>query len=212
MNTPRLVPAAALAAFIAACGGGTGGTGVTSGTTPNALSIGVNQQSGGAVVNGVSFNAAGASITIDNIQGKTVADLRNGMVLAVRGQINSDSVTGVAQQVEAEIEVRGTVQSVDPTAQSFLVLGQTVFVNDQTVFANVSRLSDLTAGSSVVEVSGLRDAANNVRGTRIELVSSGVSPDELRGTINNLVGSMFTLNGINVDASGANVIVTPAGS
>lgn len=212
MNTARLLVATLAAALIAGCGGGTGGTGLTSGGTgtPNTLSVGVNKQTAGVFVNGVTFNAAGASITIDNIQGKAVGDLQNGMVLTVRGRINSDGVTGVAQQVEAEIEVRGTVQAVDSTAQSFRVLDQTVFVDDQTVFANVSGFGGLAQGSSVVEVSGLRDASGNIRGTRVELVSSVANPDELRGSINNLAGSMFTLNGVGVDAS--NAFIAPTGS
>ncbi len=217
MKTPRLTFfAAAAALIIAGCGdgGGTGGTGMNA-----AVSIGV-MTKGSIIVNGVHFDDTTASIRIDDTPGKQPADLKDGMVVKVRGQINDDRVTGVAQQVEVENEVRGTVQTHNSTAvpPSFTVIGQTVLVDDLTVFANFSSLTispaaavgELVDGTSVVEVNGLRDASRNIRASRVELLNANPLGDELRGTISGLTATTFTLNTVTVDYSGATV--TPAGA
>jgi hypothetical protein len=143
------------------------------------------------------------------------------MVVKVRGQINDDRINGVAHQVEAESEVRGTVQTHDSatTPPSFTVIGQTVLVDDLTVFANFSSLTiapsaavaALDDGTSVVEVHGLRDSAGKIHASRVELIAApDANIDELRGTISGLSGSMFTLNGVTVNFSGATI--TPTGA
>src|ERR1700752_3646032 len=133
MKTQRFALIAATAAFfIAGCGGGTGGTGATGGSTAG-VSIGV-MTKGSIIVNGVHFDDSSANIRIDDRAG-TSAELQNGMVVKVRGQINDDRINGVAQQVEAESEVRGTVQTHNAAAvpPSFTVISQTVLVDDLTV-------------------------------------------------------------------------------
>ena len=202
---------------LASCGGGTGGTGATGGST-NGVSIGV-MTKGSIIVNGVHFDDSTATIRIDDRAG-TSAELQSGMVVKVRGQINDDRINGVAQQVEAESEVRGTVQTHDSAAvpPSFTVIGQTVLVDDLTVFANFSSptiapsvaVAALDDETSVVEVHGLRDSAGKIRASRVELIAPGVNIDELRGTISGLSGSTFTLNGVTVDFSGATI--TPTGA
>jgi hypothetical protein len=224
MNTLRIVLTAALAALIVAgCGGGTGGTGVTNGGPTNAVSIGV-MTKGSVIVNGVHFDDTNAQITVDDSP-TTSAALQSGMVVKVRGQINDDSLTGIAQAVKAEAEVRGTVNThnastVPPT---FTVIGQTVFVDDLTVFANFgtpaptpsAAVGALVDGTSVVEVHGLRDAAGNIHASRVELIATPVAgTNELRGTVANVTGTSFTLqNGTaNVSVSYAANVVVPAGA
>jgi len=187
MKTPLLITLliGALLA-LANCGGGTGGTGATNGST-TAVSIGV-MTKGSIIVNGVHFDDSTASIRIDDRAG-TSAELQSGMVVKVRGQINDDRINGVAQQVKVENEVRGTVQTHDPAAvpPSFTVIGQTVLVDDLTVFANFSSptitpsaaVAALDDGTSVVEVHGLRDSAGKIHASRVELVAPGVNTDEL---------------------------------
>src|SRR5712691_5522788 len=173
----------AVALTAAGCGGGTGGTGMT-----GVVSIGV-MTKGSIIVNGVHFDDTTASIRVDDTTGKQPADLKDGMVVKVRGQINDDRVTGVAQQVEVENEVRGTVQTHDAVAvpHSFTVIGQTVLVDDLTVFANfisptIAAIGELIDGASVVEVHGLRDSAGNIHASRVELITSPVAgTDELHG-------------------------------
>jgi len=218
MKTPLLITLliGALLA-LANCGGGTGGTGATNGST-TAVSIGV-MTKGSIIVNGVHFDDSTASIRIDDRAG-TSAELQSGMVVKVRGQINDDRINGVAQQVKVENEVRGTVQTHDPAAvpPSFTVIGQTVLVDDLTVFANFSSptitpsaaVTALDDGTSVVEVHGLRDSAGKIHASRVELVAPGVNTDELRGTISGLSSSTFMLNGVTVDFSVATIMPTGA--
>jgi len=221
MKPLRLTLIAALTVLVAACGGGTGGTGVTSNTPSNAVSIGV-MTKGSVIVNGVHFEDNTATIKIDDTS-KTPNDLQSGMVVRLRGQINGDGVTGTAQVVNVSTEVRGTVQThnaatVPPT---FRVVGQTVFVDELTVFANfgvsptaAGAVGQLVDATSVVEVHGLRDASGNILASRVELVQVPVAGnDELRGTVTGLSGTTFTLqNGttnVTVNFSGATIV--PAG-
>jgi hypothetical protein len=205
-------------ALLAACGGG-GGTGGTGGTGQAAVSMGV-MTKGSVIVNGVRFDDKTASIRIDDTPGKLPADLKDGMFVKVRGQINADRVNGVAQQVEVENEVRGTVQTHNSAAVPpfFVVVGQTVLVDDLTVFANFSpptippsaAIFQLVNAVSVVEVHGLRDSLGKIHASRVELVPAVVGTDELKGTIASLVGNTFTLNGVTVNSTGATL--TPAGA
>ena len=201
MKGLRIAVFAALAALLAACGGGTGGTGVTSNPTPNAVSIGV-MTKGSVIVNGVEFGDDNAKITIDDNGNATHADLQNGMVAWVRGQINSDNTTGTAQVVSVSTEVRGTVQTHDGNAApaTFTVVDQTVVVDDLTVLANfgvsptpATAVGSLSDGTSFVEVHGLRDATGVIHASRVELLNAVAGNDELRGTISVLGASTFTL-------------------
>src|SRR5262249_34852392 len=206
--------------LLAACGGGTGGTGVTSNpNTPNAVSIGV-MTKGSVIVNGVEFGDDNAKITIDDNSNATPQDLQSGMVVRVRGQINSDGTSGTAQIVNGSTEVRGTIQTHNAATvpATFTVVGQTVFVDNSTIFANFvtpspsGAVGQLQDGTSVVEVHGLRDASGNIFASRVELVQTPVAGnDELRGTVTGLGASSFTLqNGttnVTVSFNGATTIV-----
>src|SRR5215813_10527500 len=132
MKGLRIAVFAALAALLAACGGGTGGTGVTSNpNNPNAVSIGV-MTKGSVIVNGVEFNDDNAKVTIDDNGNAAPGDLQSGMVVRLRGQINSDGTTGTATIVNVSTEVRGKVQTHNAATvpATFTVVGQTVFVDD----------------------------------------------------------------------------------
>ena len=115
MKTPVLcnfLPWALLALMLTSCGGGTGGTGSGGDTPTSGVSIGV-MAKGSVIVNGVRFEDTTANISIDDTP-KTAADLRDGMVVRVVGTVNADGITGTAQRVEAQIEVRGQVTNVFP--------------------------------------------------------------------------------------------------
>jgi len=172
--------AAAAAIALSACGGG-GGGGASGAPGAPVVSTGT-MTKGSVIVNGVRFEDTSANIHPDDT-GKVFlpSDLKDGMTVKVRGEINNDRVTGRALEIEVENEVRGTVTAVG--ADSFTVLGQTVFVDGATVFANVAGIGGLVAGTSAVEVHGLRDAAGNIRATRVELLGAGAVVDEVRGVV-----------------------------
>ena len=107
---------------------------------------------GSVIANGLEFDTAAATVTMDDQPG-TVSDLRIGMVVSIGGMIDSD--TGLAQAGEISFidDVEGPITSIDRAAGSFVVLGRTVFVDELTVFENAA-FDDLEV-DHVVEVSGL---------------------------------------------------------
>src|SRR5215831_10360323 len=153
---------AALTALLASCGGGTGGTGVTSNPPSNAISIGV-MTKGSVIVNGVHFDDSNATVVIDDTPRAGTIDTRDGMVVKLAGQVNDDGITGTAQKVRALVEVRGTPDQVNSTANppNLRVLNQNVIVNDQTIFSGVTDLSGITVNVTLIEVHGLRDSSGN---------------------------------------------------
>ena len=170
---------AVVAAFaLGACGGGGGGA--PGATSAPVVSTGT-MTKGSVIVNGVRFEDTLADIHPDDT-GKVFlpSDLKDGMTVKVRGEINDDRVTGRALEIEVENEVRGTVTRVG--TDSFTVLGQTVFVDGGTVFANVANFAALVVGDAV-EVHGQRDAAQNIRATRVELLVGAGVVDEVRGVV-----------------------------
>lgn len=175
-----------MAITFGACGGGGGGaaaTPVAANGTITAL--------GSITVNGIKFDDALAHITADNAT-KTPAFLQPGMTVKVDGT-RGDDVTGNATEIEVENEVRGAVAAA-PGAESFTVLGQTVFVNGGTVFANAAGIGGIAAGDNV-EVHGARDVAGDILATRVEKLDANPLGDELRGVVATKVGTTFTITG-----------------
>jgi len=230
MSSRRNVFAVLFAATLAACGGGGGGGGdapgaglsaSSGGTGGTGISFGV-MTVGSAIVNGVRFEDSTANITIDDTP-KTASDLRDGMVVKLRGIRNTDGVTGTAERIEVENEVRGTVQSTNPAAlpPAFVVVDQTVLVDDLTVFASFlpvpaspgAAVAALTAATSMVEVHGQRDAAGNIRASRLELLTTNPLGDELRGRLTGLdtLARTFSLSAVPV-SYGPITAITPAGA
>ena len=206
-----------LAFLVSACGGGGnvagGGTG---GTGAVAVSEGV-MTAGSAIVNGVRFDtsSSGLVVQIDD-QTRTAAELKSGMVIKLRGSVNTDNVSGTADRIEVENEVRGLVQVAGflPNANppTFRVNGQTVIADDLTIFANVAGVANLVAGVSAVEVHGQREADGRIRASRIESFDGAPPGDELRGRITNLntQALQFTIGGATV--SYMNTVYSPIGT
>lgn len=204
--------------ILASCssGGGSGGGTPTTGTA--VISTGT-MTTGSVIVNGVRFTAdTGATIRIDDNPGRPEAELRNGMQVKVKGQINDDRVTGRFEKVEAEPEVRGKLASLGTS--SFSVNGQIVFVDDSTVFEdrNTGVFSTITfavlGNANEVEVHGGRDDQGRILATRVERRDD--SPlDEVKGTISTVPnGTTFTLtNGTTLlTVNYGTATITPAGA
>ncbi len=165
---------------------------------------------GSAIVNGIRFDDTLANITADDIA-KNAAFLQSGMTVKIKGSRNDDRLTGVANEIHVENAARGAILL--KFADSFLVVGQTVFVDGGTIFANVAGFDALLAGDNV-EVYGLRNAAGAIRATRVErLAAAGV--DEVRGTITSKFGSSLSTS-ITIGTGSFNVdettTVLPAGT
>ena len=218
----------AIAFGLTGCGGGGGGSstptlpgpnpgGGISGTgSPMSASGPIAVSGTGAVsINGVAVATSNTTTVRIDDNPKTVGEVKDGMTGKVRGRINDDRVTGTADTIEIENEVRGVAQAVqgNVSPQRFTVNGQTVFVDDLTVYANLANFGALVSGTTYVEVHGLRDAAGAIRATRVEAQTAGVGGlvDEIRGTVTALGTNSFTLGSTTVTYSAATVF-TPAGS
>ena len=211
-------------AALSGCGGGGGSSSVDSGGTGGTgiVSTGV-MTKGSVILNGVKFEDNAANISIDDTP-KTAAQLRDGMVVKLIGTIDDNGITGTAQRVEAEIEVRGIVTSVDGSAnpQQFTVLGQTVLVDVLTIYSNLpAKFASIVADpagvtGTLLEVHGQRDTGGNIRATRVEADSAQMGDslvDEIRGIVanrDNDTDNIFDVGTQSVDATGANVF--PSGA
>jgi len=202
----------ALTVVLTACGGGGGGGSTPPATTTPVISKGV-MLKGSVIVNGIRFEDTLANITADDTA-KTPAFLQDGMAVKVKGKRNDDGVTGTAEKIEVENEVRGAIAS--KGTDTFSVHGQIVQVSGATVFANVTDFASLNV-SDVVEVHGLRDAAGVIQATRVEKFGIGVVvEDEVRGIITGLTVASagtgtFTIGSLVLTYSPATT-VTPSGS
>lgn len=211
---------------LAACGGGGGDSPAPSGgnappsgspVQPSAStsSGAITKTAGTVTVNGVSFATDGSTVVRIDDNPKGVDDLRDGMVVKLRGR--DDGTRRTAERIEVENEVRGTVTAVDAAAnpQTFTVGGLRVLVDEATAYANLSPLG--FAGIAVggyVEVHGMRDAAGNLRATRVEgQARNNANPaDELKGTVGALDtnANTFTLGTVTVNYGSATF--SPAGA
>jgi len=193
---------------LTACGGGGGGGGTPPATQTAVIAKGV-MTKGSVIVNGIRFEDTLANITADDTV-KTPVFLQDGMVVKVKGKRNDDGLTGTAEKVQVENEVRGAIAS--KGTDTFSVLGQTVQVTGATVFSNVLNLASLNV-SDAVEVHGLRDAAGVIQAMRVEkLGAAGV--DELRGVVSGLTGTLphaatFSINGFAITTNGSTTLVPP---
>jgi hypothetical protein len=202
----RAVSCALAALALAASGCGGGGDGGIGGTgTTAVVSTGV-MTKGSILLNGVRYAESGASIRLDDAVAGPAA-LRTGMVVKLRGRIDADGVNGTAEKVEAENEVRGTVQARNAGAGTLTVNDQTVLVDDQTQFFNVlGGLAGLQPNIDKVEVHGLRDGNGVLRATYIERFIPVLGDlDSVKGIVTALTPTSFILPGptaLTVDYSG----------
>lgn len=216
----------ALLAALSACGGG-GGSGVDSGGIggTGVVSTGV-MTKGSVILNGVRFDDTNAEVSIDDNASKTKDDLKDGMVVQVRGRVGADNVAtgGVAELIEAQIEVRGIVTAINASSnpQQFTVLGQTVLVDDLTIYSNLpaefaSIVADLAGVTgTLVEVHGQRDTSGNIRATRVEANATQMGDnlvDEIRGVVSGRSSNtdpIFFVGSQLVNTTGANTL--PSGA
>ena len=151
-----------LSLLLAACGGGGGGGGGGGSTTGTpAAAIGTVEKIGSVKVNGVTFDCKNATVTFDDgvidsgddrciiAQGR--GELDDSMHVVVNGKVNDDGVSGSASSVRVKHRFKGPVGSIDTTAQTFTILGQTIQIDDSTIF----KIGNSTKTTGVVGLSSL---------------------------------------------------------
>jgi len=213
----RLWLATAAGILLAACGGGgsstTGGASSGGGTATTQRAVvtsGVITGFGSVYVNGIHFETSGAEISKDG-QRISQSGLRVGQVVHVNGTIDS-SGRAVALSVRQDDDVEGPIASIDATAQTFVVLGQTIRVTTETSFdSSLAGFTALTVGLQV-EVSGLKNASGDIVATRIEKRSAGVTSLEVMGKVASLdtTNKKFNIGSLVVNYTGATLRDFPA--
>ncbi len=184
-------------------GGGTGGTGISSGTVTGFGSV---------FVNGVEFSTTTSSVTVNGTAGPDESTdphrgLKVGMVVKVDGEFDDNGTTGTATRITYKSNFEGPVGSISAgaTTRQAVVLGQTVILDvNQTHFENAT--FDTLAVGNVIEVSGLLDNTGRIRATFVKKKADSYNPGteiEVEGTIQNLnSGAMtFQINALTVDYS-----------
>ena len=203
MKTQRFaLLGAAVALFIASCGGGTGGTGATSGTP--ATSFGTITNFGSVFVNGVEFSTSGATITLDGIP-VTENELRRGMVVTVSGSRSGNS--GSATRIDVDDAVKGFVEA-KADVNHWTVMGQTVLVDDQTRFEN-----NIVPGvNEFAEVHGLVNADGVIAAGFIEKKTAPLPAFEVKGFVKNHNDALktFDIGALTVNYNGAIITDIPA--
>jgi len=208
---PFILSALAGAIMVSACGGD-GSLGVAEGIGGSGfISSGTVTGFGSVYVNGVKFETDSAIFDVEDDLNKTQADLRIGMVVQVEGTINPDGVTGTATGIQYSDDIEGPISSIeenlDLTEKTLTVLGKTVIISKTDTAYEGVIYADITQGN-VIEVSGFEEFGGTLRASYIELKSTSFNSTsiiEIKGDIENLSGTSFTVQGINVDASGANI-------
>ena len=180
-------------------GGGIGGTGI---------SVGRITAIGSVTVNGVKFETYTATFSVDGKDG-VLEDLEVGMLVAVEGTFNADGTTGIARSVIFKDNLEGPVT--DKTAQTLVVMGQTVNVDATTeiydAIGNAITLNDISTGN-LVEVSGFTDSSKVIHATYIKVKAASFTQGteiEIKGVISNLntPPGTFAIGSLTVDYSSA---------
>lgn len=221
LNYMIVLCAALMTGTLAACGGGGGGGGVSPPPPPppsggigrNGIAVGPVSNFGSIFVNGVRYDTANATFTIDGETGSE-GDLRVGDVVLVQGTIDDNGTTGTADVVLFDDVVKGPVESVDIPGNLLVVLGQTVLVRPETSFDDSftpASIEGVNVGQ-IVEVSGQFNADGNIVATRIEPKPAGTQ-FEVHGTVAALDAAnfLFNLGGLTVDYSNATLDNFPGG-
>ena len=232
MNTRITGPLLAILTLLtlAACGGSNGGTGGGGtpigtpnpppgggGTTPPPDPIlGINgggawnafgplSTFGSIVVIGVRYAVDDAEFLV-NGQPATQADLAQGQVVFVVGNVEEGGLTGQAERVVYEHNLRGSITAIDTKARTLTALGQSVQVGVDTIFGASIPAGDLDALAigDAITISGFVDSLGRIVATRIDRdPAPGIA--DLRGPVSGVdtVASRFDINGLVVDYSSA---------
>jgi len=213
LHTGLILSLFGIGVLLGGCSGGTGGTGVNNPPAGTDVSSGAVTDFGSIFVNGVEFSTNGASILRDDVP-VNENELRRGMVVNVRGSINS-STSGSATTVFVEEAVRGLVESKSGTANAgtFVVMGQSVRADDSTLYDNnVPDFASISAGH-LMEVHGYRLVDGTIMATFIERKTAPVVYS-VRGTVagHNAGTQSFTVGALTVNYGGAIIGDMPAPS
>ena len=196
-------------------GSGSGDAGDTgAGISGSGKAVGVITQFGSIFVNGVEYDTSNAVIVVNGVLA-TEDDLGVGMVVFIQGTVNEDGVTGVAEVVIVDDNLKGPISEITSAtdesgalldARQITVLGIDVVIERTgTVFEDTT-FESLSAGD-FLEIYGFAESGNNIRATRVERENfvAGVTKVEVYGAVNALdtTAETFMLGNYTVNYSAA---------
>jgi Domain of unknown function (DUF5666) len=206
-----ILPIMALLAFLSGCSGGGGGGGITGTGVITGQITGFDS----VIVNGVKFSRkAGLAddrvkLGFENITNAAENSLRIGMIVNIRGTVDSSAGTGEYESIEFQPEIRGPLDSagVDLVNNRVRVMGRDIQVEANTTFDSVRDLAEingeLQAGNRPeLEISGnLDNAAGVLHATRIarKAVNFVSGTVEIKGKISTAASGSFTIGSVTVD-------------
>ena len=200
MNHTKQITAlitAVLALTFAGCGGSgsdSPAAAVPPPTTTDIVSVGTISGFGSVIANGVRYDTASCTVTVDDAPG-TLSDLRIGMVVSIHGTVDDTSGAASASNIRFVDDAEGIIASIDRVNNSFVVLGRTVLVDEMTVFDNAT--FDTLEVGNLVQVSGLWRTQERVQATHIERKANAHAAGmeiEVKGEINGLNTSLQRFN------------------
>jgi len=214
--------ALAITLTLMACGSGSDGTsGSLSSSSKTTTTQGVITGFGSVFVNGIEyFIGNNTAINVDG-NDTSESELQLGMLVTVKGTVNSDGKIGMANEIKYANVMDGVVTANTVNSEgtgTLTVMGQTVTVTADTVFdSKVPGITsaDLIQSGTIVEVSGYASNSGEVTATRIEVKASSHAAGtilELKGSISNLdtANSTFTIGGLTVDYNGLTAAFLPS--
>lgn len=156
-------------------------------------------------LDGHEFVTGSATVTMDD-EPATLADLRIGMLVSVRGTVARATGEMEANEIKFVDDAEGPISSLDREAGTFVVLGRSVAFDELTVFDNVS--PDTLANGNVVQVSGHWRHQQRIHATHIEHKADAYQdqmPMEVKGEISalNLATQHFNIGTQTCDYSAA---------
>ncbi len=197
MKTKYLITCMSLALItggLSACGSG----GSTS-TSDQISSVGTITGFGSIYVNGIEFETTHASYRVDDEDAFDDSSLAVGMKVKVVGSVNSDGVTGMANQVYYDYDIEGPIDTASLNLDTvsgiatFTILGLDIKASaNSTVYDNGASFSGLIEGQKL-EISGYFDGSQIIA-SRIEKQNYLDSEFELKGTVTAYDGSTVTLS------------------
>jgi Domain of unknown function (DUF5666) len=191
---------------VAGCGGGGGAAGPSGGIDRLGVSTGAVTGFGSIIVNGVRYETSSTSFDIDDDSSSSSQDdLSVGDIVVVTYDQSNPTV---AVTVIGDEAVEGPVNSVNVTAGTLVVAGQSVLTDAGTSFDDsngVQSLADIQQ-DDFVEVSGFFDADGTIRATRIEKkAASGES--EIHGIVSGKTASTFMINALEINYTSVPAII-----
>ena len=196
------------------CGGGGSGSSGGGSVASSLTSTGEVTGFGSVFVNGVEYETDGSTFSLDDGDDgpENEGELGIGMVVTITGTVNPDGVTGTASHIEYDDELEGIVISEnidDVTGTGTMdVMGQTVIVDETTIFESevpgITGMGQIAVGH-VTEVSGYPTGDGTIFASRVELELASHAGEEIevKGIIENLTATTFTVGGLTVNFSTA---------